>query len=121
MVCAAQVLPTMADTELPQAVALGTKVHSCAVPGWPAKFAGALRDRVHASATHPAGSAALDSVRLGLVLDRAGSLASAMLSCIDAQWSTGKPAANAAEVSHLITTFCPWLAFVLRAVHIHPY
>lgn len=94
-------LPSLADTELPQAVALGTKVHSSAVPGWPAKFAGALRDRVHAAVTHPAGSAALDSVRLGLVLDRAGSLASAMLSCIDAQWSTEKATANAAQVCTL--------------------
>ena len=96
--CGIQVLPSLADTELPQAVALGTKAHRNAVPGWPARFATALRQRVHASASQPAGSAALDSVRLGLVLDKAGSLAAAVLASIDAEWHGLKPASAPGEV-----------------------
>lgn len=91
-------LPSLADTELPQAVALGAKAQGSAVPGWAAKFAKALRMRVHASAGQPAGSAALDSARLGLVLDTAGSLASAVLSSIGSEWRASKPAAAVSEV-----------------------
>ena len=94
----------MADTELPQAVALGTKAQGSAASGWPQKFAGALRARAHASVGHPAGSAALDSVRLGLVLDKAGALATAMLASIDAQWRAAKPAAAVGEVRARLTS-----------------
>ena len=86
-----QVLPALGDTELPQALVLGTKVHNSAVPGWSSTFAAALRARVHASAGQPAGSAALDSVRLGLVMDKAGSLAAAVLANIDADWRGAQP------------------------------